>query len=118
MELHGGNVIGGVVSKAGTSTFRGSDPAIGKDLEPVFHEATENEVDHALAAAAAAFPLYRRQPPDVIARFLEAIASELEALGDALLARARAETALPEARLVGERGRTCSQLRMFAELVR
>src|SRR5262245_15028533 len=118
MELHGGNLIGATVSKTGAKTFRGSDPAVGSELEPAFHDATEEEVDRALTAAAAALPIYRRQSPEAIARFLEAIASELEAQGDALIARAKAETALPEARLVGERGRTCSQLRLFAELVR
>jgi len=118
MDLHGGNFIGGTVTKAGTKTFRGSDPAIGKELDPVFHEATETEVHHALTAAAGAFPRYRQQTPENVARFLEAIAAEIEALGDGLIARAKAETALPEARLTGERGRTCSQLRMFAELAR
>jgi NADP-dependent aldehyde dehydrogenase len=118
MSLHGGNVIGGEISTAGARTFRGADPAAGADLDPVFHEATEDEVDRALVAAASAFPEYRRQPADTIARFLETIASELESLGDALIARAKAESGLPEARLTGERGRTCSQLRMFADLVR
>src|SRR5687767_5659458 len=109
MELHGGNLVGGTVSKTGARTFRGADPSAGQELEPVFHEATEEEVDRALTAAAAAFPRYRQQPAETIARFLEAIAAEIEALGDALIARAKAETALPEARLTGERGRTCSQ---------
>jgi NADP-dependent aldehyde dehydrogenase len=49
---------------------------------------------------------------------LEAIATQIEALGDALIQRAHAETALPLARLQGERGRTCGQLRLFAEVVR
>jgi 2,5-dioxopentanoate dehydrogenase len=118
MELQGGNLIAGVVSSAGPRTFRGVDPTTAKELDPVFHEATEDEVDRALTAAAAAFPEYRRQSPDTIARFLEAIATEIEGLGDTLLQRARAETGLPEARLTGERGRTVGQLRMFADLVR
>jgi alpha-ketoglutaric semialdehyde dehydrogenase len=111
-------MIAGAVLKTGGRTFQGVDPTTGTALDPVFHEATDDEVDRALTAAAAAFPSYGRLPGAAIARFLDAIASELEALGDALLARARAETALPEARLTGERGRTCAQLRMFAGLVR
>ena len=118
MTLHGGNLIAGAVSKSGARTFRGRDAASHADLEPGFVEATEDEVDRALTAAAQAFPEYRRKTPESIAAFLEAIASEIEALGDALITRARTETALPEARLTGERGRTCSQLRLFAELVR
>ena len=52
------------------------------------------------------------------AGFLERIAEALEGLGDALLETAHAETALPLARLTGERGRTVGQLRMFATLIR
>ena len=36
------------------------------------------------------------------------------AMGDTLIARAKAETGLPEGRLTGERGRTINQLKMFA----
>jgi NADP-dependent aldehyde dehydrogenase len=118
MELDGSNLIAGVASKRGEARFRAVDPTSGEELDPVFHEATEEEIDRALTAAAAAFPEYRRRPPADVARFLEAIAAGLEGLGDALIQRARSETALPEARLMSERGRTCGQLRMFADLVR
>jgi NADP-dependent aldehyde dehydrogenase len=118
MELHGGNLIAGAVSRRGESRFRAADPASGKELDPAFHEATDGEVDLALTSAGAAFAEYRSRTAAEIGRFLDEIATGLEALGDALIQRARSETALPEARLVGERGRTCAQLRMFAELVR
>jgi NADP-dependent aldehyde dehydrogenase len=118
MELHGANILGGGVSSAGGTTFRGVNPATGAALEPAFHEATEAEIDRALALADAAFASYRKKSPDDIARFLEAIATGLENLGAELIARAHAETALPEARLLGERARTAMQLRMFAALVR
>lgn len=49
--------------------------------------------------------------------FLRAIAEEIEALGDGLIATANQETNLPEARLQGERMRTVNQLRAFAALV-
>ena len=49
---------------------------------------------------------------------LEKIAEGIEALGDELLERTHQETALPMARLQGERGRTCGQLRLFANVVR
>src|SRR5690606_14382611 len=41
-----------------------------------------------------------------------------EALGDTLIERTTLETGLPAARIVGERGRTCAQLRLFAATVR
>ena len=49
---------------------------------------------------------------------LDAIATEIEGLGDVLLDRAHLETGLPLPRLQGERARTCSQLRLFAAVVR
>src|SRR5204863_5111801 len=52
------------------------------------------------------------------AELLEAIATQIEALGDNLLERGELETALPRSRLTGERARTCGQLRMFAQIVR
>jgi NADP-dependent aldehyde dehydrogenase len=118
MELHGANTLGGEVSRSGKTTFRGVNPATGAALEPAYYEATEAEIDRALTLAEGAFAAYRKMPPAEIARFLEAIASGLENLGAELIARAQAETALPEPRLLNERGRTAMQLRMFAALVR
>ena len=74
-------------------------------------------LDDALAAAAAAGPAFRDLPPARIAGFLEGIAVNIEALGDGLITTAAAETALPAARLTGERGRTVGQLRLFARTV-
>jgi NADP-dependent aldehyde dehydrogenase len=51
------------------------------------------------------------------AAFLEAIAENIESLGDTLIDTASKETNLPVARLQGERGRTCYQLRMFAAML-
>lgn len=51
------------------------------------------------------------------ADFLEAIAENIESLGDTLIDTASKETNLPVARLQGERGRTCYQLRMFAAML-
>lgn len=65
-----------------------------------------------------AFPQYRKTEPGNRALFLEAIAANIEALGDALIQTAAAETHLPIARLQGERGRTKGQLRMFAQMLR
>src|SRR5690606_10166254 len=52
------------------------------------------------------------------ARFLDAIAEEIEARADAITGIGTQETGLPEARLQGERGRTTGQLRLFAEHIR
>ncbi len=117
-SLHGFSLIAGEAGRPGGRTFRAVNPATGETLEPDFHEAHPGEIDRALTAAAAAFATYRRFDGASRARFLETIAQEIEALGEALLERARAETGLPPARLTGERGRTCAQLRLFAQVVR
>ncbi len=52
------------------------------------------------------------------AAFLERIAFEIEALGEELIKTTQEETNLPEARLLGERGRTTMQLRMFAAMLK
>jgi 2,5-dioxopentanoate dehydrogenase len=51
------------------------------------------------------------------ASFLRDIATEIESIGILLLETASEETNLPVARFEGERGRTCFQLRMFANLL-
>lgn len=81
-----------------------------------YPEATLAEVQQAAELAASRF----RSPwPDSDrAAFLDAVAEEIEALGDLLLETASRESNLPIPRLTGERGRTCAQLRMFAQEVR
>ncbi|MET0238704.1 MAG: aldehyde dehydrogenase (NADP(+)) [Sphingobium sp.] len=93
-------------------------PATGLKLEPGYPVSTLADVEAACAAAAAAFPAYRAVSLEGRAQFLEAIADEIMALGDDLILRVTAESGLPRARLEGERGRTCSQLRLFAGVLR
>ena len=117
MQLVGGNLIGGVPSAEGDVRFRGVDPRTDTELEPAFHEATAGEVDRAVRLAAEASRAFARTASAQRARFLRAIGDELIALGPALIERAHLETALPVARLEGERARTVGQLRMFAALL-
>ena len=65
-----------------------------------------------------AFEQYMHTSNQQRAAFLESIAANIEALGDSLLEIASKETNLPIARLQGERGRTCGQLRMFADMLK
>jgi 2,5-dioxopentanoate dehydrogenase len=118
MGLHGKNFIGTELSAAGQKTFYGFDPRAGKQLDTPFHQGTPKEIDRALSLATDAFPALREAGAEVMAGFLEAIAGEIEALGDALIEQAGAEAGLSAARVINERGRTVGQLRMFAGLVR
>lgn len=118
MTLHGNQFIAGERSAEGTATFTATNPSTSEPLSTAFHEATTAEVDRAIQAAEAVFNTYRQKSPEDIARFIEAIADEIQALGDALLDRTHAETGLPMGRMQYERGRTVSQARLFAEVVR
>lgn len=118
MKLHGCNIIGKELSAEDSRTFGALNPETGEEIAPGFHAATPVEVDRAVSLADAAFPIYRRIAVEQRASFLDYAAEELLSLGDALIERAQMETALPRARLIGERTRTINQLRMFAAVIR
>lgn len=113
-----GNLFLGAERRAAKASFRAYNPTLGAEIaEPAFAEATAADVADACARAEAAFEAYAARPLADRAAFLEAIATRIEGLGDALLERAHQETGLPMARLTGERGRTTGQLRLFAKEV-
>ncbi|PXW66212.1 NADP-dependent aldehyde dehydrogenase [Loktanella sp. PT4BL] len=76
---------------------------------------TPELVDRAAQAAEEAFWSYGYSTRSERATFLRAIADEIDARGDAITAMGCKETGLPEARLIGERGRTTGQLKLFAD---
>jgi NADP-dependent aldehyde dehydrogenase len=100
------------------SLLFGINPATGAQLEPGFREASDADVNAAVAAATDAFDKTLDLPPRWPADLLDTIADRIMSLGDALLERGEAETALPRPRLTGERARTVGQIKMFAEIVR
>ncbi|OBF28934.1 2,5-dioxovalerate dehydrogenase [Mycobacterium sp. ACS1612] len=110
-------IAGSTVRGAGTP-IRGFNPSTGQDLEPAYAYGDESHVDAACAAAAAAFAAYRSTSSEQRAGFLEAIAANIEAIRDDVIARAVAESGLAEARITGEVGRTTGQLRLFADVLR
>ena len=118
MALHGLHLIAGRQTASSGSTFQAVNPSTSELLEPVFHEAGAAEVDAAMQAADAAFDALRNAPVETRAQLLEALAENIQALGDELLHRAHAETALPMARLQGERARAIGQCKLFASLIR
>ncbi|MFK0088600.1 aldehyde dehydrogenase (NADP(+)) [Pseudomonas sp. NPDC090755] len=118
MHPSGYNFIAGQRSALGDTLVYSVDAHTGERLPGAFHQATLAEVDNAVAAASAAFALYRNLPAARRAAFLDAIADELDALGDDFIALTCQETALPSARIQGERGRTSAQMRLFAQVLR
>ena len=82
-----------------------------------YNDATKADVDAAMREAQVAFLSYKNFSGKKKAEFLRSIAKQIEALGQELISTAMDETALPEARIIGERARTTGHLRMFADLV-
>ncbi len=83
-----------------------------------FPDASQDQVDSALRAAEAAFPVYRKLSPQRRSCFLEAIADGLERDAEEIIDVAEQETSLGLPRLEIELQRTADQARSFAELAR
>ncbi|MQU29577.1 aldehyde dehydrogenase family protein, partial [Pseudomonas helleri] len=114
----GHNFIGGRRSAAGTTTLESLNASTGEALPYRFYQATADEVNDAANAADHAFVAFRQLSPERRAEFLDAVAEEIDQLGDDFVAIVCAETALPAARIQGERGRTSGQMRLFAKVLR
>lgn len=114
-----GQMLMGYQQVAGNgNSINAINPSTNETMQPDYRGGNTTTVDQACALAWSAFREYRNTKPEARAHFLESIAAQIEALGDQLTERAMAETGLPRARIEGERGRTCNQLRMFAGEVR
>jgi 2,5-dioxopentanoate dehydrogenase len=118
VTLTGHSLIAGqTVAGEGKTTFA-FNPATNEQLEPAYTLLTQEQLKTATSAAADAFESFSTLDPETHAAFLDAIADNIEAIGDDLIVRAGQETGLPAARLQGERARTTGQLRLFANVVR
>ncbi|WP_280563442.1 MULTISPECIES: aldehyde dehydrogenase (NADP(+)) [unclassified Chromohalobacter] len=118
MNLEGKQVIGQQLVQGSRDPIQAVNPATNERLDPAYPGGTQVEVERACELAWSAFDTYRETSLEDRAKFLETVADEIEAIGDDLIERAVAESGLPQARIQGERGRTCGQLRMFARVVR
>lgn len=115
--IRGKNYIGNERSRSKGKTFNTFDPKLNLETEWTFYEATPAEVSKAADLAWTAFLEFRYVSGSKKALFLREIAKNIEGLGDELVQVYCKETGLPEGRAKGERGRTCFQLRTFADLV-
>ncbi|WP_020526309.1 aldehyde dehydrogenase (NADP(+)) [Flexithrix dorotheae] len=118
MQIEGKQQIGNEQSAKSGMSFFAKNPKDNTNLEVEFYEASKAEVDAAVNLAQKAFEIYKRKSAREKADFLDKIAEEILALGDTLIERCMLETALPEGRLVGERGRTVNQLKAFSKVLR
>lgn len=118
MTLTGHSLIAGRTVAGEGKTTTGFNPATNQALQPAYTLLTEEQLKAATTAAKEAFPSFSTLDPEAHAAFLEAIADNIDAIGEELITRAAQETGLPAARLQGERARTTGQLRLFAGVVR
>lgn len=118
MEITGKHLIGFDLAAQGSSTFQATNPGTGENIEYKFTEATAEDVDQAVKKAEKAFRIFSKTSGEKRAEFLEQIGQEILNLGDDLIKICMQETALPEARLQGERMRTVNQLKLFAQVIR
>ncbi len=114
-----GHMLLGAEEVMGTSAqINAINPATGEKMAPVFGGGTQADVDKACDKAANAFSSFRRLSNEARAAFIDSCADNIMELGDELVERVMAETGLPQPRVVGERGRTVGQLKLFAQLIR
>jgi NADP-dependent aldehyde dehydrogenase len=97
--------------------LNGVNPATGDVLDPAFYSASEDEVEEAVRLASESGARFSQMPGKKRAEFLRRIAENLEQSGEVLVERAVLESGLPEVRIRNERGRTCFQLRFFADMI-
>jgi len=81
----------------------------------MFNDTSLEQIDEVMQEAWKAFHQYRRLSIRQRADFMRAVALALENSGDDLIETAQQETALPEARLKNEKGRTVFQLNSYAD---
>jgi NADP-dependent aldehyde dehydrogenase len=118
MMITGQQLINGQWVQGEAGQYQAINPAAAAFIEPVMSYASKAQVHQAVAAAAAAAPVFAATTLEQRAAFLELCADEIMALGDALPERVALETGYPKARGEGERARTVNQLRLFASSIR
>lgn len=83
----------------------------------MIEETSTQDIDRRIQMAAEAFQFLKNITISERAEFMNAVADQIEALGEELLTVTHAETSLPLARLTGEKSRTVGQWRSYAKAV-
>lgn len=118
MTLTGKLMIGARDVPAIEGTMKALNPATNQLIEPDFALGGVDDVDRAATLADEAFDVYSHTSLARRASFLDSIADNLDAVRQALAARAALETGVPQAQLEGEAIKAATQFRQFAEVVR
>ncbi len=116
MQLTQKSFINGLWQATSGEEFSSHDPIANQSILQ-YHSATVDDGAHAVKGAVTSFNAFKALSPSKRATFLCQLADEIEALGEQLLNVANQETGLGLVRLTGERGRTCNQIRAFANML-
>ena len=116
--IEGKQLIGGMLSALGAESFVGINRNNGQKLPYLFYKATKKEVDVAVGTATSAFAACRNKSGAEKAAFLDMIIDEINGISEDLVLMASLETALPEARISGEKDRTINQIKLFSALLK
>ena len=83
----------------------------------MIEETSKENIELRIQMASRAYQFLKNTTIKERAAFMNAVADQIEALGEELLTTAHAETSLPLARLTGEKARTVGQWRSYAKAV-
>lgn len=83
----------------------------------MMEETSTQNIDRKIQMAVEAFQFLKNTTINERAEFMNAVADQIEVLGEELLTVTHAETSLPLARLTGEKARTTGQWRSYAKAV-
>lgn len=83
----------------------------------MIEETSKENIDQIIEKAAEAYQFLKNTTVTERATFMDAVADQIEGLGEELLTIAHAETSLPLTRLTGEKARTVGQWRSYAKAV-
>lgn len=110
-------VNGQATSNAGGPSFQCLNATTASPIVPFFEEASADQVESAVKAATAAFPVFSQSTAQTRAELLTKIKAALEADEGAILNRYQEESGYPEGRAKGEFQRTLAQIQSFIDLL-
>ena len=116
--ISGKNQIGDELSSNSNISFQTFNPKLNIENKITFFEASDSEILKATKLASNAFRTFKLVAANERSAFLTQISEELKLISKDIIKIYCSETGLPEARCLGELGRTINQLISFSKLLR
>ena len=116
--ISGKNHIGDELSSNSNISFQTFNPKLNIENKITFFEASDSEILKATKLASNAFRTFKLVASNERSAFLTQISEELKLISEDITKTYCSETGLPEARCLGELGRTINQLISFSKLLR